>query len=257
MNTSSSPDDDHDHDHSHGHGHGHGPGADADARRVRRLTWLLAVTSAVTAANVYLSQPLLGPWPTRWGLPGLIGAVPTATQLGYAAGILLLVPAGDSHDRRRLILVLGAASAGALAACAVAPTVWWLIVASFAVGLLSPVPQLVTPLAVALAGAREGPAGGSWAPCRAGCWWGARLPRLLGAFAELVGWRAVHLCSGALTLTLVLVLRRVLPSVPRPGPPATAPRWRRCRGSPRTRWSGWSWVPGRWSGSRSARSGRP
>ena len=78
-----------------------------------------------------------------------------ATQLGYAAGILLLVPAGDSGDRRRLILRLGTASTVALAACAVAPTVWWLIAASFALGLLSPVPQLVTPLAVALAAADE------------------------------------------------------------------------------------------------------
>lgn len=92
------------------------------------MALLLAVTSAVTAANVYLNQPLLGAAAASFGVaPDVLGAVPTATQLGYAAGILLLVPAGDSHDRRRLILGLGTASALALAACALAPTVVWLV----------------------------------------------------------------------------------------------------------------------------------
>ncbi|MET7493165.1 MFS transporter [Streptomyces sp900116325] len=120
---------------------------------IQKLTVPLATTSAVTAANVYLNQPLLGAVAASFGVaPDALGTVPTATQLGYAAGILLLVPAGDSRDRRRLILGLGTASALALAACAVSTGVCALIVSSFAVGLLSPVPQLVTPLAVALAG---------------------------------------------------------------------------------------------------------
>jgi predicted MFS family arabinose efflux permease len=46
----------------------------------------------------------------------------TATQLGYAVGILLLVPLGDVLNRRRLIPVLLISSAVALLACAAAPT---------------------------------------------------------------------------------------------------------------------------------------
>jgi predicted MFS family arabinose efflux permease len=187
-------------------------------RPARRLILLLAATSAVTAANVYLSQPLLGAVADSLRVgPDLLGAVPTATQLGYAAGILLLVPAGDSHDRRRLILGLGTASALALAVCAVAPSAGWLIAASFAVGVLSPVPQLVTPLAVALA---DGPDGGRGRGRTVGTVQGGLLIGVLasraysGSFAELAGWRAVYGCSAVLTLLLVLVLRRALPRVP-------------------------------------------
>ncbi|MFE7613367.1 MFS transporter [Streptomyces celluloflavus] len=185
-------------------------------RPARRLILLLAATSAVTAANVYLSQPLLGAVAASLGVgPDLLGAVPTATQLGYAAGILLLVPAGDSHDRRRLILGLGTASALALAVCAAAPSAGWLIAASFAVGVLSPVPQLVTPLAVALADGADGGRGRTVGTVQGGLLIGVLASRAYsGSFADLAGWRAVYGCSAVLTLLLVLVLRRALPRVP-------------------------------------------
>lgn len=196
----------------------------APHRTARRLTLLLATTSAVTAANVYLSQPLLGTVAASLGAgPDTLGAVPTATQLGYAVGIPLLVPAGDTHDRRRLILGLGAASTVALAACALAPTLWWLVVASFALGLLSPVPQLVTPLAVALAEERGTSPGRVVGTVQGGLLVGVLASRAYaGGFAELAGWRGVYACSCALTLLLVLVLRRALPYVPPRG--ATAYR---------------------------------
>ncbi|WP_344570146.1 MFS transporter [Streptomyces axinellae] len=193
----------------------------------RPPTLVLATASAVTAANVYLSQPLLAALAHSFGAgPDLLGAVPMATQLGYAAGILLLVPAGDSGDRRRLILRLGTASTVALAACALAPTVWWLIAASFALGLLSPVPQLVTPLAVALAAAdgTDGADGGRAARGRVvGTVQGGLLIGVLasraysGALAEAVGWRGVYVCSAVMTLVLVYALRWALPAVPPAG----------------------------------------
>lgn len=183
---------------------------------------LLAATSAVTAANVYLNQPLLGSVAASLRVaPDTLGAVPTATQLGYAAGILLIVPAGDSRDRRRLILGLGTASAVALAVCALSPSAWCLIVASFAVGVLSPVPQLITPLAVALAEGRDGGArpGRIVGTVQGGLLVGVLASRAYaGAFADLAGWRAVYGCSCLLTLLLMCVLRRALPAVPAAGP---------------------------------------
>lgn len=185
---------------------------------------VLALTSAVTASNVYLSQPLLEKIAASVHAdPGLLGAVPTATQLGYAAGILLLVPAGDSHDRRRLILVLTVCSGLALSACAVAPTAWFLAVAGFAVGLLSPVPQLVTPLAVALsagpAGRRSG-TGRVVGTVQAGLLVGILASRAYaGALAELAGWRGVYAVSCALTLLVAAVLRWCLPPDPASAPP--------------------------------------
>jgi len=187
--------------------------------RTRSTAALLAVTSAVTAANVYLNQPLLTVAArSLHTAPDLLGAVPTATQLGYAGGIALLVPAGDGRHRRRLILILCAGSVLALAACALAPTAAWLIAASFALGLLSPVPQLVAPLAVALSDGRRGRAVGT---VQAGLLLGVLAARTYsGALAQLCGWRGVYATSAVLTLLLTLVLTRALPAT---GPSAALP----------------------------------
>ncbi|MFX8608806.1 MFS transporter, partial [Acinetobacter baumannii] len=74
-----------------------------------------------------------------------IGMIPTATQLGYAAGLLFLVPLGDLMDRRRLIVVQFAVLALALVAAAVAPTPAILVAASALVGITSTVAQQIVP----------------------------------------------------------------------------------------------------------------
>ncbi|WP_405008042.1 MFS transporter [Kitasatospora purpeofusca] len=192
----------------------------------RRATALLAATSALTAANIYLGQPLLGSAAAALHVPpATLGAVPTATQIGYATGIALIVPLGDSRDRRRLILGLCAASASALAASALAPTAGLLVVAAFALGLLSPVPQLVAPLAVALADGRH--PGRTVGTVQAGLLVGVLASRTYsGALAEWAGWRAVFGCSCVLTLLLTLVLRRALPAVPPASPAARTTPYR-------------------------------
>ncbi|MER7027028.1 MULTISPECIES: MFS transporter [Streptomyces] len=201
---------------------------------------LLAVAAAVTAANVYLNQPLLDAVARSLGAgAGTLGALPTVTQAGYAAGILLLVPAGDSHDRRRLILALGWGSAAALAVCAAAPSVGVLLVAGCALGVLSPVPQLLTPLAVALADASDGPAAGRGrivGTVQGGLLVGVLASRAYaGALAELAGWRTVYGVSCLLTLGLMVVLRRALPQLP--AAPATGSGYRATLASlPRLWW---------------------
>ncbi|GAA2748835.1 MFS transporter [Kitasatospora cinereorecta] len=183
-----------------------------------RLTALLAVASAVTAANVYLSQPLLAEAAASLRVPvGTLGALPTATQVGFAAGVALLVPAGDAVDRRRLITVLTAASAGALAACALAPTASLLLVAGLLLGVVSPVPQLVAPLAVALAGGER--IGRTVGTVQAGLLVGVLASRTYaGALASVAGWRAVFWCSCAATVLLASALRRHLPAAPPAAP---------------------------------------
>jgi predicted MFS family arabinose efflux permease len=69
------------------------------------LTLILAVACGVAVANNYFSQPLLNLIEARFSRERSVAAfVPTATQIGYAVGLHLLVPLGDCIERRRLIL---------------------------------------------------------------------------------------------------------------------------------------------------------
>jgi predicted MFS family arabinose efflux permease len=69
------------------------------------LTLILAVACGVAVASIYFSQPLLNLIEARFSRKRSVAAfVPTATQIGYAVGLLLLVPLGDCIERRRLIL---------------------------------------------------------------------------------------------------------------------------------------------------------
>ena len=186
----------------------------AERRLGRLLTLLLATTAAVTASNVYLNQPLLGAVAAEFGVASsVLGVVPTATQLGYALGILLVVPLGDTRQRRGLIVGLGTLSALTLALAAVAPNVGWLTVASFLVGFASPVPQIIMPLAVALSGgARNGRIVGL---IQSGLLVGVLASRTYsGVVAEAWGWRSVYWCSVALTLLITVLVGRALPGEP-------------------------------------------
>ncbi|BBY57168.1 hypothetical protein [Mycolicibacterium sarraceniae] len=86
-----------------------------------RLTLLFAVAGGAAVGNLYWAQPLLGNIGTSLGIStGLAGLLVTVTQIGYAVGILLVVPLGDVLNRRRLIPAIMLCSAVALAACALA-----------------------------------------------------------------------------------------------------------------------------------------
>lgn len=177
----------------------------------RALVAFLAVACGLAVSSVYYAQPLLDAIAASFGVgEGSIGAVVTAAQLGYAVGLVLIVPLGDMLDPRRLILVLLVASAGALVAVALAPSSAALLAAMLLLGLPAVVVQVIVAFAATLAPpAERGAVVGS---VTSGVVVGILLARTFaGAITQLLSWEAVYLTSAALTLVVVAVLVRVLP----------------------------------------------
>ncbi|MBR1221323.1 MFS transporter [Bradyrhizobium sp. U87765 SZCCT0131] len=192
--------------------HSSAPPARDGARSVAALP--LAIGAGLGVANVYYSQPVLHLVQQAFDVrPEIAGWLPTGTQLGYVAGLLLLAPLGDIIDRRRLIAAKALLLALALVASALAPGLPALIAAGIVVGLLGSVGQDFVPLAVQLAPeARRGRVVGT---VMAGFLIGILCSRTLGGLvAQWLGWRAVFALAAALMALTSLAAWRGLPRVP-------------------------------------------
>src|SRR3954469_15306222 len=68
------------------------------------MTLFLAAACGLIVANNYYAQPLVGPISAELGLsPKAAGLIVSLTQIGFGAGLLLLVPLGDLFENRRLV----------------------------------------------------------------------------------------------------------------------------------------------------------
>jgi len=184
-----------------------------------QLTFLFSVACALAVANVYFAQPLLDSMARSLSVaPSMIGFVVTATQVGYALGLLFIVPLGDLLNRKGLILTQMLLSAIALAGVGAAQQWLTLLGAMIAVGLLAVMVQVLVACTAALATpAQRGQAVGA---VTSGIVLGILLARFTsGLIADLAGWRTVYFVSSGLMLTLAAVFWKVLP-------PAVTPRSR-------------------------------
>lgn len=180
------------------------------------MTLLLAVTCAVAVGNIYFPQaitPLIAA-----GLhtsPDSASLAVTATQVGYTAGMFLLVPLGDRLRHRSLLVTLLALTGLGLLAAGCAPTMPLLIAASALIGLTTVAAQVVGPLAAGLvAPDRRGAVIGTLLSGSIG---GMLLARTFsGALGEWLGWRAPYLAAAALVLLLASVLARTVPDTTPP-----------------------------------------
>ncbi|MET9961402.1 MFS transporter [Streptomyces sp. NPDC006326] len=192
-----------------------------DVRMSRRLVLILSVTCAVAVGNLYFPQAIAPLIAAGLDVPAEDATlVVTATQLGYTAGMVLLVPLGDRLRHRSLLVVLLSLTGLALLGAGCAPALAPLVAASALVGLTTVAAQIIGPLAAGLvAPERRGAVLGTLLSGSTG---GMLLARTFsGTLGEWLGWRAPYLVASVAAFALAAVL---VFAVPATTPAASAAR---------------------------------
>lgn len=186
-----------------------------DAVLSRGLTRLLTVAVAVIVANIYYAQPLLASMAHAFGVsPSTAGMVVTASQVGYAAGLIFLVPLGDITRPRPLLVTVIMINAVVLAASAVTPSLAVFTALAALIGLVSVVVTMIMAHAARLATDDQRP--GALGTLLGGMLTGVLAARAFsGVLSGLAGWRVVYATAAAMMTVTAFVLHRRLPATPR------------------------------------------
>jgi predicted MFS family arabinose efflux permease len=175
------------------------------------LTWTMAIASGATVANLYYNQPLLAVIGQSFHASSReVGLIPMLTQIGYAVGILLFVPLGDLVERRKLITIMVSCAAVMLGLAALSPSLIWLVLASFAIGMTSVSAQILVPFAAILAPPQD--RGKVVGTVMSGLLIGILSARTVSGFVGAhLGWQAMYWLGSGAMVGLAIVLAKVLP----------------------------------------------
>jgi predicted MFS family arabinose efflux permease len=173
----------------------------------------MSVATGLAVASNYYAQPLLDTIARAFNLSASsAGFIVTAAQLGYAAGLLFLVPLGDMFERRMLIVSMTLLAAGGMLITASSQSLTMMIIGTALTGLFSVVAQILVPLAATLAAPEK--RGKVVGTIMSGLLLGILLARTVaGLLASLGGWRTVYWVASVLMVVMALALWRGLPKV--------------------------------------------
>ncbi len=179
----------------------------------RGILFVMAVSGGLTVANLYYNQPLLEAMRQSLDATELQANLITfITQLGYALGLVFIVPLADKVSRRKILSINMSVAVVCCIAIAVSHSIWIVWAASIILGCNSVVPQMFIPVAnhfskpenksrnmgIVLTGLLSGVLG-------------ARV--LSGYVGEWAGWRTMFCIAAVIMAICLVVILRTLPSM--------------------------------------------
>lgn len=175
------------------------------------LILVMSIACGLTVANLYYIQPLLGDIAKTFHVDQLsIGFAAMLTQIGYAIGMIFILPLGDIKEKRNLIVIMLLFSVISLMSIFFSSNIYILTISSFAVGFTSIIPQLIIPLAAQLSNPQQ--RGQTIGTIMSGLLIGILLSRTVsGILGSYLGWRIVYLIAAIMMFALMLILRKLIP----------------------------------------------
>jgi predicted MFS family arabinose efflux permease len=175
--------------------------------------WVMTLTTGLVVANLYYNQPLLNDMAETFHVSnGKVGQVSMLTQIGYAVGILFVIPMADMVKRKRLMLIEFAFIVLALLLTALAPNIHILLLSGFLLGAASIMGMLLVPMAAHLADPAE--RGKKIGFIMSGLLIGILLSRTLSGFVGAhFGWRSMYFIAAGIMMVLWLLIYLLLPEV--------------------------------------------
>ena len=177
------------------------------------LLYVMAIGAGLVVANNYYNQPLLNLMAKSFQVSEAeVSNIPLFTQLGYAFGLLFIIPLGDKFNRKKLILFDFIAIISSLLVAAISPSLIILTIASFCIGFSSVVPQLFVPMAAQLANPKD--KGRAIGIVMSGLLIGILGSRSISGYVgEYLGWRNMYFIASGIMLLYALVLIFKLPNL--------------------------------------------
>lgn len=177
------------------------------------ILWTLAIVAGISVANLYYNQPLLNMIRHDMGVSEFkTNLISMITQIGYALGLLFIIPLGDLYQRKKIIIINFAILIVSLLTIALAPNIHVILTASLFTGICSVIPQIFIPIASQFS--RPENKGRNVGLVVSGLLTGILASRVISGFiGEIFGWREMYHIAAALMLICGIVVVKVLPDI--------------------------------------------
>lgn len=178
------------------------------------LLWTLAIIAGISVANLYYNQPLLNrisrDLQTSEFTANLIAMI---TQIGYAIGLLFIIPLGDLFKRKTIILINFTVLVVSLLTIALTSYIHLILFASLLTGICSVMPQIFIPIAAQFSTPET--KGKNVGMIVSGLLTGILASRVVsGIIGEYLGWRFIFFVAAGMMVICVIIIMRVLPDMP-------------------------------------------
>lgn len=175
------------------------------------VLWFLTIATGLVVANIYYNQPLLGLIAREFQVTeSAASKIAMLTQVGYAVGLFIIVPLGDKVPRKKLIMANMFLTMFFLFSMAATTYFPLLYLISFAIGIVSVIPQLFVPMVAELSG--ENDRTQNIGMVMSGLLIGILASRMIsGVVGDHFGWRVMFYIAFFLMMATTVLIYFILP----------------------------------------------